>query len=83
MKKNFFSNIHYTFLVEPGSVAIYNRQFFSSIRYMQNNVTAVSRNTLQLVGVAAMLVASKYEEIYAPEVLFHVFLPSVACKVYC
>ena len=28
----------------------------------------VSRNKLQLVGVTAMLVASKYEEIYAPEI---------------
>jgi len=43
-------------------------------RYMQNNVTAVSRNTLQLVGVAAMLVASKYEEIYAPEVKDFVYI---------
>ena len=29
---------------------------------------AVSRNRLQLVGVTAMLVASKYEEMYAPEI---------------
>jgi len=43
-------------------------------RYMQNNVTAVSRNTLQLVGVAAMLIASKYEEIYAPEVKDFVYI---------
>ncbi len=33
-----------------------------------SEVTSISRNTLQLVGVTAMLIASKYEEIYAPEV---------------
>ena len=35
---------------------------------MQDKLSTVNRSTLQLVGVAAMLVASKYEEIYAPEV---------------
>ncbi len=35
-------------------------------RYLEKAV--VSRKKLQLVGVAAMLVACKYEEIYAPEV---------------
>ena len=34
-------------------------------------VRAVTRNKLQLVGCAAMLLASKYEEIYAPEVHAH------------
>jgi len=31
------------------------------------SITPVSREKLQLVGVTAMLIASKYEEIYAPE----------------
>ena len=35
-------------------------------RYLERKVTVRSR--LQLVGVTAMLLASKYEEIYAPEV---------------
>jgi cyclin B len=35
---------------------------------MQRNLASLTRNRLQLTGVAAMLVASKYEEIYAPEV---------------
>jgi len=35
-------------------------------RFLQ--VEEVSRNRLQLVGVSAMLVASKYEEMYAPEI---------------
>jgi len=31
-------------------------------------VTTTSRRELQLVGMSAMLIASKYEEIWAPEV---------------
>ena len=37
-------------------------------RFLQLEVKNVPRNKLQLVGVSAMLVASKYEEIYAPEI---------------
>ena len=37
-------------------------------RFMQRDLSGLTRNRLQLTGVAAMLVASKYEEIYAPEV---------------
>lgn len=33
-------------------------------------VKSTSRRDLQLVGVSAMLIASKYEEIWAPEVYF-------------
>jgi len=43
-------------------------------RFLQVEVGAISRNKLQLVGVAAMLVASKYEEIYAPEVKDFVYI---------
>lgn len=35
-------------------------------RYLER--VEVMRDKLQLVGVTAMLIASKYEEIYAPEV---------------
>jgi cyclin B len=35
-------------------------------KYLEKVV--VNREKLQLVGVTAMLIASKYEEIYAPEV---------------
>lgn len=35
-------------------------------RYL--SVTPVTRNHLQLVGVSCMLLASKYEEIYSPQV---------------
>jgi len=47
-------------------------------RFVQRNVEQVNRNTLQLVGVAAMLVASKYEEIYAPEVKDFVYITDQA-----
>merc|ERR1740129_1751534 len=43
-------------------------------RFLQVEVGAISRNKLQLVGVAAMLVAAKYEEIYAPEVKDFVYI---------
>lgn len=39
-------------------------------RYL--SVVPTPRNQLQLVGVTCMLLASKYEEIYAPTVGFHV-----------
>ena len=35
-------------------------------RYLEK--VEVMREKLQLIGVTAMLIASKYEEIYAPEV---------------
>ncbi|XP_074850364.1 G2/mitotic-specific cyclin-B1 [Carettochelys insculpta] len=35
-------------------------------RYLQDN--SVSKNMLQLVGVTAMFIASKYEEMYPPEI---------------
>ena len=40
----------------------------SLIRYLAQDLEGLTRSRLQLVGVAAMLVASKYEEIFAPEV---------------
>jgi len=43
-------------------------------RFLQVEVGSITRNKLQLVGVAAMLVASKYEEIYAPEVKDFVYI---------
>ena len=43
-------------------------------RFLQVEVGSVSRNKLQLVGVSAMLIAAKYEEIYAPEVKDFVYI---------
>jgi len=47
-------------------------------RFVQKEVNSVTRTNLQLVGVAAMLVASKYEEIYAPEVKDFVYITDKA-----
>lgn len=41
-------------------------------RYL--SVVSIKRNNLQLVGVTAMLIASKYEEIYPPEVRDFVYI---------
>lgn len=43
-------------------------------RYLQHDVKKISRSKLQLVGVASMLIAAKYEEIYAPEVKDFVYI---------
>lgn len=43
-------------------------------RFLQADLADVTRKKLQLVGVAAMLVAAKYEEIYAPEVKDFVYI---------
>jgi len=45
-------------------------------RYIEN--TVIPRTKLQLVGVTAMLIASKYEEIYAPEVRDFVYITDKA-----
>ncbi|XP_014664088.1 PREDICTED: G2/mitotic-specific cyclin-B-like [Priapulus caudatus] len=42
-------------------------------RFLQE-ITDVTRDKLQLVGVTAMLIASKYEEMYAPEVNDFVYI---------
>jgi G2/mitotic-specific cyclin-B, other len=41
-------------------------------RYLEK--IQIKRNNLQLVGVTAMLIATKYEEIYAPEVRDFVYI---------
>lgn len=41
-------------------------------RFLQ--IKTVTRNKLQLVGVTSMLIASKYEEMYAPEVADFVYI---------
>ena len=45
-------------------------------RYLEKE--AVQRNKLQLVGITAMFVASKYEEIYAPECRDFVYISDKA-----
>ena len=43
-------------------------------RFLQNHLASINRATLQLVGVGAMLIASKYEEIFAPEIKDFVYI---------
>jgi cyclin B len=45
-------------------------------RYLE--LEQVTRSKLQLVGVTCMLIASKYEEIYAPEVRDFVYITDKA-----
>eukprot|EP00349_Pseudokeronopsis_sp_Brazil_P011844 CAMPEP_0202979110 /NCGR_PEP_ID=MMETSP1396-20130829/85350_1 /ASSEMBLY_ACC=CAM_ASM_000872 /TAXON_ID= /ORGANISM="Pseudokeronopsis sp., Strain Brazil" /LENGTH=163 /DNA_ID=CAMNT_0049718387 /DNA_START=789 /DNA_END=1280 /DNA_ORIENTATION=- len=45
-------------------------------RYL--SLVTISRGKLQLVGVTSMLIASKYEEIYAPEVKDFVYITDKA-----
>jgi len=45
-------------------------------RFLEKKI--VARNRLQLVGVTCMLIASKYEEIYAPEVRDFVYITDKA-----
>lgn len=47
-------------------------------RFLQVEVGNITRNKLQLVGVTAMLIASKYEEIYAPEIKDFVYITDKA-----
>lgn len=43
-------------------------------RYLELEIENVDKSRLQLVGVTAMLIASKYEEMYAPEVRDFVYI---------
>ena len=48
-------------------------------RYLQTNKN-VDRSILQLVGVAALMIATKYEEIYMPSLLDYVYICENAFK---
>merc|ERR1712168_1780911 len=43
-------------------------------RYLQDKIKEIGRKKLQLVGITAMWIAAKYEEIYAPEVNDFVYI---------
>lgn len=49
-------------------------------RYLE--LKKVMRQKLQLIGVTSMLIASKYEEIYAPEVKDFVYITDKAYTAY-
>ena len=48
-------------------------------RYLQKNQT--SRDKLQLIAVSSLLIASKYEEIYPPEISSFVYITDNAYKI--
>ena len=53
---------------------------FLTLNYLDRylGLKLVKRNRLQLVGITCMLVASKYEDIYAPPVSYtHLTLPTI------
>ena len=41
---------------------------YDFVFFFQDSACKIERKQLQLVGVAAMFIASKYEEMYAPEI---------------
>ena len=49
--------------------------------YFQNSATKIERKQLQLVGVAAMFIASKYKEMSAPEIGDFVHITDCAISV--
>lgn len=44
-------------------------------------VKVVPRRELQLVGISSMLIACKYEEIWAPEVIFFTFTSKLCLEI--
>ena len=56
-------DVHLRFKLVPETLFL---TVFLIDKYMEK--TTIKRSDLQLLGVTSMLLASKYEEIYAPEV---------------
>ncbi|KAJ8382681.1 hypothetical protein SKAU_G00034590 [Synaphobranchus kaupii] len=64
-------------LVEVGEeYKLHNETLYLAVNYIDRFLSSMSvlRGKLQLVGTAAMLLASKFEEIYAPEVAEFVYI---------
>lgn len=57
--------VHHKFELQPETLYL---TFYIIDRYLSMEI--VRRRELQLVGVSAMLIACKYEEIWAPEVCY-------------
>ena len=81
--KSDFKNNHFLFLLSSSLFTKFDPMLFDKssfllpgilliLSYLQHHV--VSRSQLQLVGVSAMLLASKYEETYAPEIADFVYI---------
>ena len=56
-------DVHYKFKLQPETLFLTVNLID---RYLEKVV--INRKKLQLIGVTSMFIASKYEEIYAPEV---------------
>lgn len=73
---NWLVDVHISFKLLPEtfhlSVAILDR-------YLQTNKN-IDRSILQLVGVAALMIATKYEEIYMPSLLDYLYICENAFK---
>lgn len=67
---NWIVDVHYNFKMEPETLYLC---VSIADRYMQLNNT-VDRSTYQLVGSTALFLASKYEEVYPPELSDFVFV---------
>lgn len=64
--------VHYKFELMPETLYL---TVYIIDRYL--SLESVLRRDLQLVGITAMLIACKYEEIWAPEVFKSLFFPSI------
>lgn len=62
-------DVHYKFKLQPET-------FYLTVNYIDRFLEKeqIERKKLQLVGVTAMLIASKYEEIYFPEIRDFVYI---------
>jgi G2/mitotic-specific cyclin-B, other len=65
--------VHHKFKLQPETLFITVRIID---KYLEE--AKVSKSRLQLVGVTALLIASKYEEIYPPELKDFVFITDKA-----
>lgn len=68
-------DVHLKFKLNPETLYL---TFNIIDRYLE--MKSVNRSKLQLIGVTAMLIASKYEEIYAPEVRDFVYITERNCS---
>jgi len=66
---NWMIEVHHKFKLEPQTM-------YLTVNYLDRFLSkkVISRKRLQLIGCTAMLVASKYEEIYAPEAADFVYV---------
>lgn len=65
--------VHYKFKLLPETLFLTTNLID---RYLERQ--PIHRTKLQLIGVTSMLIASKYEEIYAPEVKDFVYITDKA-----